>query len=362
LQARQAAERTEQKRILADLQKRRREYLAELEKLEADRAAVAQLEQRNVMGIVELKRDHEEVIAEIKREHEQEVEKLRAKQKREVENMIGEIEAVRNQRLKKCASDREKYRSAVQALMREDDMDGETQTDHFEEEIAAVRARKERLIFQIKAAYERVIADEELKLHRARARAEEELRQFRATLEEQKQIERNRAEIEILAERKKALKKAIQHKNHVEKWSVKPISGKIPGNSVRLHISAPISFERATNATGKSDSASLTEVPPFPSLQPPRNGNGDHSWMFDSAPVYARSHITHHSLTPDRAPRPRRSRALTESESESEPESDTEPSVGHQVRQFRKSVHRAKKARRSVKREFRTMRRAFADL
>jgi hypothetical protein len=155
LKLRQAAELTEEKRVLAALRKRRKEYAAELQRLEADRSRARVLQEEATAAIVGVKTDCDAVILHLRQSHEREVSQLRLRQQGEVEQLIGEIEVVKGERQKKATSERQKYRAALQRLAG----DGQVVPD---DDIGANSERTERTLAQVKAAYERVIAVEQL--------------------------------------------------------------------------------------------------------------------------------------------------------------------------------------------------------
>jgi hypothetical protein len=381
LKKRQAAELAEEQKLLAVIQQRRKQRLAELQTLEEGRTDMREIEGHNETALEKLRLDHETVVRQHQQMHEREIEKLKAKQKAELGQWVGEIEALRAQRLKKAMSDREKYRNVIQRFVGsvEDEEQGP-----FEDEMNEIRERQEKLLFQIKSAYERVVEEEQMKLQEARAQGEHELMLLKASLEQKRLIVIKEHEREMLNEKKKGLERKLQQRKKILRiWSAKPIF--VPP-SVVIHE------PKARAAGGDSGSVSATEVPPFGSL--PRNhskGNQNgtdpaHLWMLNSdeyarRPKGAVNSPRHEPLVhpfyvpgPDgfpvdtrrtrTPPRPGARRILgrpvqSESESGSESESESEDSLAVRLDDFKHAVASARRTEKRVRKEFHGARRAM---
>jgi hypothetical protein len=250
LRKRHRTEINREKQFLAEVQRRRRQYQSELRQLQNERHGIRKLRQQNVQDLAELKADHEQVLSQMKRDHEQQIRKLALMQEAEMHHLMGDITAVRSQRLKQFVSDRQKYRAAIERLL---DPSEPQRPVTLENEIDRIRGKYEHQLFELKNAYELAVLEQRLALQHAESEGKEELKRLRASLDQRKALEIARYEKDILKERQRNAGLKLRKKQPKE-----------------LVVSPVIAIGTCDddNDEALSPIISHTEVPPFESIQP----------------------------------------------------------------------------------------------
>ena len=251
------------------------------QEIENDEALIEAQEQQ--LRIEEIKRRNQQKLDQLKREHRYQKARLKEQQRQEINSLINEIESIKREKLKKYASDRDKYRAAVRKFVDDFEVEERFQIEDLENNLKSAKQSYELQLGKMKFIYERELQCIRRRIEMIQEQGNAEIERLKMELEQRKKHELEKFERDIFGEKKRILKERLQEKKaELRICTAKIISLKQrQENPPRLRISSPfglniiddenhLKFAKPIEIFSKCDreDMTLTEIPAFASFKP----------------------------------------------------------------------------------------------